>query len=80
MAYPNPSKGVFNLQMTGFAAGKVTIQVVNALGKTVLTKEVNVAYTVQDESLNLQGVASGMYQIRIIGKDGVATTGVVITR
>lgn len=80
MAYPNPSHGNFNLQLKGFSTGKVTVQVMNSLGKTVLVKEVSVSYAIQDESLDLKGVAAGIYQVRVVGADGVATTAVVIAR
>lgn len=80
MAYPNPSVGNFNLQMKGFTPGKVTIQVVNILGKVVFTRTVNVSYMMQDETINLNGISSGIYQIRVAGTDGVTTTALTISK
>lgn len=80
MAYPNPSRGIVNLQLKNFAAGKVNVQVVNTLGKLIISKDVNVSYLLQDETLDLQGMPAGMYQVRIVGNDGVVTTGIVIGR
>ncbi len=80
MAYPNPAKGSFTLQLKGFEAGKVTVMVLNVLGKTVSSKQVTVGYALQDETIDMKGAASGLYQVRVISSQGVTTTAVVISQ
>ncbi len=79
-AYPNPTNGVFELQLIDFAAGKVQVQIFDNYGKLIDTRSVTISYKREDVSFNLSHVASGVYQVRVIANDGTVTTKVVIGR
>ena len=79
-AYPNPSNGVFELQLIDFAAGKVQVQIIDNFGKIVDTRAVTIGYKREDVSFNLKHVASGVYQVRVVSSEGVTSTKVVIAR
>ncbi|MCW3073342.1 MAG: hypothetical protein JWP69_411, partial [Flaviaesturariibacter sp.] len=80
MAYPNPSRGNVNFRLTNFAPGKVAVQVMDGNGKLVANQSVVVSYITEDVSLNLTGMAAGVYQVRIVSGKDVLTTKVVIAR
>jgi hypothetical protein len=80
LTYPNPSRGVFNLQLRDFAQGKVRIQVIDGNGKTVATQEVSVSYTTEDVTMNLSNLAQGVYNLKVTGAKEMLMTKVVIVR
>ena len=68
--YPNPSNGVFNINLDKGLVGKVDIQVYNALGSVV--KSYNYNNPNEVEAIDLQAMPKGLYIVRISnqGKDG----------
>ena len=69
-ATPNPHKGEFKLQLTGFGSSKVPISVLNAKGSRVQTRTVN---TSEGDTLdvNIAGKAKGLYVVRVVSEQGV---------
>ncbi|GAB4130887.1 MAG: hypothetical protein OHK0045_04560 [Raineya sp.] len=68
--YPNPSKGLFNINLDKGLVGKVDIQVYNALGSVVKSYNYNTPDEV--EAIDLQAMPKGLYIVRISnqGKQG----------
>jgi Glycine rich protein/Secretion system C-terminal sorting domain/HYR domain len=71
--YPNPTDGIINIDFNNTnSSGKKTVQVLNTLGETVLSLTV-----IEDKktiSLNLYGLATGLYFINIIENNGIIKT------
>lgn len=67
--YPNPSKGIVNIQVP---AGFQTIELSDKLGKVLLTKPIQSATTI-----NIQGYPKGVYTIRAKGGQVISTQLVV---
>lgn len=66
--YPNPSTGLITIKLAPSKEG-ATIVVVDALGKTVLTENVkNMTY--ENHSINLEGLAKGIYSVTILRPTG----------
>ncbi len=69
--YPNPNDGRFTLAVRGGKMGqRIGIEVVNALGQVVHTREVVTARADLEVSMELTDVASGIYLLRVRGEDG----------
>jgi hypothetical protein len=76
LAYPNPTKGVFRLQLSG-TTGKVQVQVLNSNGAVVQQKRMNVneGSTID---FNLSGKAKGLYFVRVVSEHGVQVAKVLV--
>ena len=76
--YPNPSTGNFTLELN--ANDKVTLKILNTIGKTVYqisNMEVKGFYT---QALNLNDLAEGVYYLRLEGNTLNTTEKIVISR
>jgi hypothetical protein len=80
MAYPNPSRGQFNLRVSGLAKGKVTIQVMDGNGKIVAVQHAIITYDLEDLTLHLPSLASGVYNVKLMGEKEILFTKVVIAK
>ncbi len=63
--YPNPSNGVFTLQLNNMEANTYTMQVFDALGNAVMMKNIDVTGTQYTENIDLSHLSSGMYHIQV---------------
>jgi large repetitive protein len=79
-AYPNPSTGVFELQLQNYNKGKVEIQVIDNYGKLVAKQSLVVSASVENVSMDIRRHASGVYQVRVVSEDGVKTLKVVVAK
>ncbi len=70
--YPNPSKGVFNIEGTGIQK----VEVVNTYGQTILSTEVENDFL----QINLGSQAAGTYLLRVVTANGTTTRRLVTTR
>jgi hypothetical protein len=62
--YPNPSKGMIDIRFANDVAGDVSINIVDALGKTLLVSEESIkAYDVR--SFDLKDLPAGVYFVRV---------------
>lgn len=75
--YPNPSNGVFNVQLPG--KGTYTVLLMTANG-TVLQKRIVKAGIKHLELFNLQKESPGMYFIRVISAGGIDNIKIVVHR
>lgn len=62
--YPNPSEGVFNLEIDGFG-NTIEIVVYDALGKQVLYKPINGNENFIQTQINLESIEKGFYFLKI---------------
>ena len=67
--FPNPSKGVFNIEGNGI----MKIEVVNALGQIILSEEVNSNHV----QIDLKDKASGLYLLRVITNNDINSTQII---
>jgi hypothetical protein len=79
-AYPNPSTGVFELQLQNYNQGKVEIQVIDNYGKLVAKQSLVVSASVENVTMDIRRHASGVYQVRVVSEDGVKTLKVVVAK
>jgi hypothetical protein len=79
-AFPNPSRGIVQLRLKNFSAGKVQVQVLDANGSAIRSLQHTVGYSVEDISLDLSRVAAGTYTIKVTSAGTIRYTRVVIAR
>ncbi len=66
--YPNPVKNVLTLHVTNDKSEKVTIQVVNMLGKQVHQQQTQLNWGATDVTLDVANIAQGNYTVIIKGE------------
>jgi hypothetical protein len=79
MAYPNPSQGLVNIRISGMT-GQVQLVVVDSRGTQVSRRATTVSAATEQVQLNLQGLAAGLYTVRVSDGKQVLSTRVVIAR
>jgi len=70
--YPNPSLGSFNIALE--EAGEFTVSVINVLGQTVYTADIDNSLT----QVDLSGISKGMYTVELNSGDVVYTEKLII--
>ncbi len=63
--YPNPTAGLVNLTIEGLSGQEVTAEVINSLGAVVQSKDFGTLSGIQNEEIQLNGQASGIYFVNI---------------
>ncbi|MFZ4059480.1 MAG: T9SS type A sorting domain-containing protein, partial [Ferruginibacter sp.] len=73
--YPNPVRnGVVGLQFNGIAAGKLQIELINSTGQRILQTQLNNPGGTNADQINLpEGIAKGMYHLKIVEESGKIT-------
>ena len=72
--YPNPASTLFNLQLSGYAKGDYTIQVINTLGQNVYSKNVKMLGDTYSEKIGADKLLPGLYHAVITSLDGKTRT------
>lgn len=72
--YPNPSTGVFNLDLG--VNSKSTVEVYNVIGAKVIAKEVNV----QVSTLDMSGFEAGVYFLKVTTGNNKVTKKITLTK
>ena len=62
--YPNPSTGIYHLDMDMYAAGTLTYEVFNTLGESIISDEIHGEGKVVSV-IDLSSQAAGMYIIKL---------------
>ena len=76
--FPNPNNGIFNLQLNTLNAQTVSIRVTNLTGEIVYRSgEIKISGT-YSQQIDLSQLSSGIYNIFVIGDEGVAQKKVVV--
>ena len=76
--YPNPSAGIFTLNIDHDYYGQLELEVYNASG--VLVKREIRSWSGQEESIDLSAVPEGMYYLNIKGDSFKSTTPLIIIK
>ena len=74
--YPNPSNGIVNIDLQGALAQNATVEVYNAMGQLVTSK--NYSEVSGKFEVDLSGNAAGVYTIKLIANGEVVTKRVVL--
>jgi hypothetical protein len=70
--YPNPSEGLLNLKITSSISGNdVSINILNAVGQLVNTKNMNVLSGENNTEIDLNGYEKGVYFIKVTFEEKV---------
>jgi hypothetical protein len=67
--YPNPSSGLFTLQIENAATGQYQVSISSVTGQEVFRSTFDKADSLLNTQIELSGVASGMYILRIENKN-----------
>jgi PKD repeat protein len=78
--YPNPSNGLFTLDVNLNQSMKLDIVVVNVLGETVVVKEINALNGVSSEVIDLSTDAPGVYFLKIMSDNLAISTKVLVKK
>ena len=73
MLYPNPTKGVFNLEFDGKFDSEIAIEIRSISGQLIKKKVINQANFGNRYSIDILNEANGIYFIQIREKDFVKT-------
>lgn len=76
--FPNPTEGLLTLQLDMLNAEVLNAEVVDISGRTVIAHTVNAVQGVSRHRLDLNGLADGVYTLRIQGANGVLTQKVIL--
>jgi hypothetical protein len=77
---PNPSSGLFALRLTQAPQGELRISIVDAVGKLLLTEQVDVRGERFDTDIDLRHLPAGMYWMQLTQAAGVAVQRLQINR
>jgi hypothetical protein len=76
--YPNPSTGLFYVELANFNAQVADIQVFNSIGNVVLSEQKVSESNYLFAELSLQNLPSGLYRVVISGNNNTVTKTVVL--
>ena len=74
--FPNPSNGVFTIQLNNLSASEISITDIN--GKNIFHQIIPDFIKKQTITVKLPSVAKGMYFIHIISKEGTSTNKILV--
>ena len=77
--YPNPSTGVFNIELHGNSNSSASLRVVDITGKTVLSRTNIVISGSRTETIDISKLANGNYNV-IVENNGYTTARKIILR
>ncbi|SHJ10349.1 Por secretion system C-terminal sorting domain-containing protein [Hymenobacter daecheongensis DSM 21074] len=72
--YPNPSTGIFKVNVDNGQRGNITLRVTDALGRTVATETLVKGAAALQHSLDLSKLNTGVYQLHLDLPNGTAVT------
>ncbi len=65
--YPNPAQDNFVFEYTGQSIGKnILVSVINALGETVISRDVSIHSTNQKIRINTEDLSQGVYYVQVL--------------
>lgn len=67
--YPNPNNGAFTLQIAGYENNNFELFVYDAIGKVVYQKTIDITNNNFTESITLDNVSAGMYQVKLLNSE-----------
>ncbi len=78
--YPNPSNGIFQLDVNFNEAANLDIVVVDMLGKEVAMKQINAANGIHSDVIDLTTDAPGVYFLKVISDNNTISTHVLVKK
>jgi len=63
--YPNPANDVINLSFNGIESSKMNISLIDQTGRVVREEQFNFSTGLNNHSLNINNVASGVYELQL---------------
>ncbi|MBC8047565.1 MAG: T9SS type A sorting domain-containing protein [Fimbriimonadaceae bacterium] len=76
--YPNPNNGTFNLQLSGYSNSVIDVFIMNAVGQIVYQNNLSVNDFSHVQEISLNGVPSGMYQVKIVDGETISSENLII--
>lgn len=76
--YPNPSKGIINLEFQLFSNDYVSIKLFDLAGRTVFVKNYNNVLGLFKEEIELKNISTGLYLMKVINGGKYSTHKIVI--
>ncbi|MFL5742317.1 MAG: lectin-like domain-containing protein [Flavisolibacter sp.] len=76
--YPNPTRGRFELHLNNQLKGSVQVVIMNTSGAVIERRNVQVSSADQVLKFDLTGKGSGIYLVKLIGKDGSQSEKIVL--
>ncbi|MCB2408544.1 reprolysin-like metallopeptidase [Hymenobacter lucidus] len=70
--YPNPSTGIFKVNVDNAQRGAITLRVTDAMGRTVATETLTKGAALLQHELDLSKLSTGVYQLHIDMPEGTA--------
>jgi len=78
--YPNPTSGLFSLQLDGLESGKANVKIVSLNGQTVKQRDVLLTGKSQTVLFDISAEAAGVYLIKVTSKEGVTTQKIILQK
>ena len=75
---PNPTSGIVNLTFGNYAKGDYQVDVVNMKGQIVSNHVMSIGTDLDTKTINLDGIESGVYFVRIVNGETVTTEKLII--
>ena len=76
--YPNPSNGLFRVQLNGAGYGDVWVSVFNSLGQLVYNQNFVTDEVISIKEVDLSNMAAGTYTLRLMSDSGTVMEQIVI--
>lgn len=76
--YPNPTSGVFTINLNANVSGNVTVVVHNMLGQKVYEKSNTASALQMNNQVDLTGMKSGQYLVKVITPDSHYSTKIML--
>lgn len=76
--YPNPSDGVFNLELNRSLGESFDVSILNLSGQHVYTNQLNSSGENQTYTIDLKDLANGVYTIQLITESGIINRKLII--
>lgn len=78
--YPNPSEGIFQMEVNLNQTMKLDIVVINMLGEEVAVKQINALNGIHSGAIDLSASAPGMYFLKIMSENTAISTHVLVKK
>lgn len=75
---PNPSTGQFNIMMENLQGNQATIELIDELGRNIVTKDIIVQAGTFTEPIDMPDLPAGLYVIRLTNNGRTATNSLVV--
>jgi hypothetical protein len=77
---PNPANSIANVYFNAAKAGSANISIVNQLGALVLTRKMTVSEGSNQASIDVSGLASGLYYLKLQNGETVQMTKLMVSK